>query len=123
MTEKLKCIGLNRLLSNQKMQVSLLILGGIIFGGIVEYFTNPRNFTYIFFLTAILLIILVSSFIKKKYLPCPYCNKSVKISENWQCPYCNEWQGKECLLNQKCKHCNRKLETAYCEHCHKEFRL
>jgi hypothetical protein len=42
---------------------------------------------------------------------------------DWQCNYCNNYQGKERYVYKSCRHCNRQLESAYCEHCHREFRL
>lgn len=59
----------------------------------------------------------------KKYEVCPYCSKSILIKTDWQCPYCNNFQEEDRYLWERCKHCHRVLETAFCEHCHKEFKL
>jgi len=58
-----------------------------------------------------------------RFLPCPLCDKSVKIYEDWQCDRCNNFQGTEIYISDKCAHCNRNLNTAYCEHCHGEIIL
>lgn len=57
------------------------------------------------------------------YLPCPYCNKSVKVYEKWQCPHCDNWQNSERYIIDKCDHCHRHMKSVFCEHCHKEFRI
>lgn len=60
-----------------------------------------------------------------KYLPCPYkdCNKSMLVFSDWQCPYCNNFQGKERYITEECTSCGRELETAFCEHCQREFEI
>ncbi|HPQ42915.1 MAG TPA: hypothetical protein PKZ42_01710 [Syntrophales bacterium] len=67
--------------------------------------------------------IIYKTLLSENYLKCPYCSKSVLIKTDWQCPYCNQFQGKDKHIWESCVHCKRLLETAYCEHCHKEFKL
>lgn len=59
------------------------------------------------------------------YQPCPYqdCNKSINVFVDWQCDHCNNYQGKKRFIHKACRHCGRHLFTAYCEHCHQEFRV
>lgn len=59
------------------------------------------------------------------FLPCPYddCKKSVKVNEMWRCDKCNARQKSHRLIINKCDNCNRRLETVFCEHCHREFTL
>lgn len=59
----------------------------------------------------------------KKYLLCPYCKKSVKVFTNWQCDSCLNFQGEERYITKKCKECGEKLDTVFCEHCGREFKL
>ena len=85
--------------------------------------------TYYIFLFFIPLYLLFKKklffFFYSKYRPCPHkdCNNSVKIYENWRCDFCKEEQGKERFITKKCVHCKRFLESAICEHCHREFDL
>lgn len=58
-----------------------------------------------------------------EYLPCPYCDKSVKLKTDWVCNYCDKAQGEEKYISDKCNYCKRTLNTAFCEHCHNEFRI
>jgi hypothetical protein len=60
-----------------------------------------------------------------EYYPCPYpdCRKSVRIFDNWQCDKCNNYQGKPRLMIENCVHCKASLETVFCEHCKREFKL
>ena len=59
------------------------------------------------------------------YRSCPYpdCNKSVKIYENWQCNKCNKFQEKDRYVTDKCRHCGRRLDAIFCEHCHREYKI
>ena len=57
------------------------------------------------------------------YLPCPYCDNSVKMVEKWTCDKCNHIQAKAVSVIYPCEECGRSLETAFCEHCGEEFRL
>lgn len=59
----------------------------------------------------------------RKYMDCPYCEHSVLIEVNWQCDWCKNSQGKAKRINERCNHCNKYLRTAFCEHCHREFRI
>ena len=58
---------------------------------------------------------------KSTFFLCPYCDKSVVVKENWRCDSCNNLQGVERYISMKCKHCGKRLGTASCEHCEKEF--
>lgn len=60
---------------------------------------------------------------KKKYVPCPECNLSVKIIEAWKCDKCFNTQPKEIPITDNCHFCERKLTSVFCEHCHKELGL
>ena len=60
---------------------------------------------------------------KKRYYPCPNCDKSINVYEDWQCNYCNQFQKKETFISDKCIHCGRRLGSFYCEHCHEEIKL
>lgn len=57
------------------------------------------------------------------FLPCPHCDKSVKIFDEWKCDFCNNFQERVHYITDKCDHCKRKLKTVFCEHCEKEFNL
>jgi len=60
-----------------------------------------------------------------KYHPCLYedCQDSVGIYVNWQCNRCKQFQGSLRYICDPCIHCKRYLETAFCEHCHREFKI
>jgi len=60
---------------------------------------------------------------KRKYMDCPYCGHSVLVVVDWQCDWCKNFQGKAKRINERCNHCNKYLRTAFCEHCHEEFRI
>jgi len=65
----------------------------------------------------------VMSFLAVKYLPCPFCKKSVGVYEDWKCDYCHKYQGGKRPITAKCMHCKRFLKVVYCEHCHREIKL
>jgi len=86
--------------------------------GFVEH--GGTIYIFVYFIIFAAIFVATSS---KRYWPCPYCDKSVLIKTDWQCPYCNNYQGEARFICDTCKHCKRKLETAFCEHCHEEFKL
>ena len=57
------------------------------------------------------------------YLPCPFCNKSVKVFYDWKCDWCGNYQGEDRYLCEPCKIDGRYLEKANCEHCNREFKI
>ena len=99
----------------------------------IKYGGLTEQGSHIFLIANILIYsIIVFIFIYKKklkssfklyYLPCPYCDKSVRTYEDWQCRFCDKHQGKVRYITSKCTHCKRKPETTYCEHCHEEISL
>ncbi len=92
--------------------------------GPMEYSTKIALISlYIVSIPIFLYLIHGSMFNKLKYYPCPYCNKSMKIKLRWVCDRCRHTQKKERYVTQKCDECFRKLESVFCEHCHKEVGL
>ena len=66
----------------------------------------------------------INPFRNQQYYFCPYddCGKSVYVKEDWQCNHCDQHQEVERFLHLVCAKCRiAYLETAYCEHCKKEF--
>lgn len=57
------------------------------------------------------------------YLPCPYCDMRLLLRADWKCPHCKLHEGKARFLWEKCRHCKRLTETAFCEHCNQEFKV
>jgi predicted amidophosphoribosyltransferase len=45
------------------------------------------------------------------------------IKYKWRCDYCGNTQSQEKLITDECEHCGRTLQTMYCEHCKREFKL
>ena len=119
-------------LLDKERKINLTFIGGsiilmifiIIFS--IQSTNTEKDQASIFFmgLSCILLFVYEKKmFNTLKYLPCPYCEKSVKMKERYQCDSCNSTQKKEQLLSKKCDECGEKLKTAICEHCHQEFEL
>lgn len=88
---------------------------------IISLFVYVAAFFLIYFFT----IKILNNLYPIKYLSCPYdnCNKSIKVLLNWTCDYCHNKQNKEKLITDDCDHCDKKLETIFCEHCGREFYL
>lgn len=89
---------------------------------------NFNLFINLIILTIVMSVI-YSIFEKKypsrKYLACPYkdCAKSVLVYLDWTCSYCHNKQNELCYITQECLSCERELQTVYCEHCNREFKL
>lgn len=99
---------------------------------VLGFYTSPTFHYALFYLVFIVLpsVLIIKkgiSLFKEKfpvvYLPCPECDSSVKVLENWQCEKCYNYQDRETFITEKCRHCKRKLSTVFCEHCHKEIKL
>ena len=123
MTDELKSIRLK--LRQAIYFVPLYGVLGLMFACVMIY-TKDKDPNYGYFIFGFGFLIFVCYFYYYKYklyMPCPYCNKSTLVKEDWKCDYCNNFQGKPRFLNEKCVHCRRVLKTAFCEHCHEEFKI
>lgn len=77
--------------------------------------------------SAILLFVLKNKYglfnFVSKYVPCPLCDKSVNVYTQWRCDLCHNTQKKEKYITENCDHCERRLKSVFCEHCHGEIAL
>lgn len=123
----MESIGLHQQVKGQQMLVKIISLGSFLALVILGVFSNatdhPGFVLYIFVAILMLTFISLRSIPRIKYLPCPYCDKSVRIREKFRCEYCNHDQKEEKYLPFPCEECGRSLESAICEHCHEEFEL
>ena len=130
---KLKSIGLKKRTPKRRLDsrfwnglligaISLIAIGYIFGGylGMLGYlmiyaglFASAYRFIYKYFI--------LKSFLSKTYSPCPYCDKSVLVNEDWQCDFCDRYQDEPRFLSQPCIHCGREIKSFFCEHCHKEI--
>ena len=97
---------------------------------IINYnrYTSDINFIGDFLLLTLISFYFISRYSRKhplRYLACPYsdCRLSVKIWEHWRCDKCHNKQTKPHYITESCDHCGQRLETVFCEHCHREFYL
>lgn len=60
---------------------------------------------------------------KPRYVICPYCDKSILFTLDWECRYCGEFQGVVRAVDKPCIHCRRKSKNIWCSSCKKEVLL
>lgn len=132
MSEEIKGIGLRKKLYYYKLLMMLFwaTVVVIVASTAIVFFVEPdptrepQPKYIIYFIVLIGSGYLVSEKARRlKYLPCPYCNKSILIKDAWKCNYCHNRQTKENYLSESCEHCEREIKTAFCEHCDEEFNL
>lgn len=95
-------------ISHQRKSINTIVWGNIIL------------FLLLFLIS---IRILRNIILLKRYLPCPVCDKSIKLITNWTCDYCHNKQGTPTSVFYKCNQCKRHLKTIYCEFCEKEVVL
>lgn len=127
--KKLVSIGLASFYDHHRLTMILLKIGiiGTTLMLLYHFFYGFLNdfLWYLYFLIfwVVLLKIQAHIYRKKVYVTCFKCNKSILVKTNWQCDKCNNLQGTAKLICEPCNRCGRRLKTAFCEHCHGEFKL
>jgi len=61
--------------------------------------------------------------LKKEFAPCPYCGFQTKIIDEWECYECKQPQSEIKSLFIPCERCGCLQNSAFCEHCEKEYLL
>ncbi|THB75437.1 MAG: hypothetical protein D3926_20135 [Desulfobacteraceae bacterium] len=61
--------------------------------------------------------------LRKRQMPCPYCQKAVAMKTKWQCPECQYIHAQDRFIFDKCLQCKTIQSKSSCEHCNKEFGL
>lgn len=118
--QKLKNIGLMYRYYAAWVCIVLSMLNSLL--GLNYLFDGHKPWRF-FLISTIIFICFALSVRYKKYYKCPYCRLMVLVKLDWQCDHCLNYQGKEWMMYEPCIHCKQHLETAFCEHCHLEFKI